>query len=45
MGGSTGGAVERELIVTGIGGQGVQLATQVLALGEVHAFGELEAPA
>ena len=31
MGASTGGAVERELIVTGIGGQGVQLATQVLA--------------
>jgi 2-oxoglutarate ferredoxin oxidoreductase subunit gamma len=28
---STGGAVERELLVTGIGGQGVQLATQVLA--------------
>jgi 2-oxoglutarate/2-oxoacid ferredoxin oxidoreductase subunit beta len=31
MGASTGGAVERELIVTGIGGHGVQLATQVLA--------------
>jgi hypothetical protein len=30
MGASTGGAVERELIVTGIGGQGVQLATQVV---------------
>jgi Pyruvate/2-oxoacid:ferredoxin oxidoreductase gamma subunit len=27
----TGGGVERELLVTGIGGQGVQLATQVLA--------------
>src|SRR5579859_8191056 len=27
----TGGSVERELLVTGIGGQGVQLATQVLA--------------
>ena len=26
-----GGSVERELLVTGIGGQGVQLATQVLA--------------
>jgi 2-oxoglutarate ferredoxin oxidoreductase subunit gamma len=31
MGGSTGDAVERELIITGVGGQGVQLATQVLA--------------
>ncbi|MDB5397294.1 MAG: hypothetical protein JWM91_4800 [Rhodospirillales bacterium] len=28
---SSGGGVERELLVTGIGGQGVQLATQVLA--------------
>jgi hypothetical protein len=36
MGVSTGGAVERELIVTGIGGQA--------SLGEVHAFGELKAP-
>src|ERR1700680_3840248 len=28
---SSGGGVERELLMTGIGGQGVQLATQVLA--------------
>ncbi|HET6664096.1 MAG TPA: hypothetical protein VFG94_07550 [Acidimicrobiales bacterium] len=43
--------MERELIVTGIGGQGVQLATQVLARAaacegrQAMMFGELKAPA